>query len=64
MPWRPQVAGYATESSISDDRLMTAMTDAGYREVITYSFVDPALQRQLFSGGRGAGGWRMQSPRI
>jgi len=44
----PQVAGYATESSISDDRLMTAMTDAGYREVITYSFVDPALQRQLF----------------
>jgi len=44
----PQVAGYATESSISDDRLLTGMADAGYREVITYSFVDPALQRQLF----------------
>jgi len=44
----PQVAGYATESGISDDRLLTGMADAGYREVITYSFVDPALQRQLF----------------
>ncbi len=44
----PQVAGYATESSISDDRLLTGMADAGYREVITYSFVDPALQRRLF----------------
>jgi phenylalanyl-tRNA synthetase beta chain len=44
----PQVAGHATESSISDDRLLTGMVDAGYREVITYSFVDPALQRQLF----------------
>jgi phenylalanyl-tRNA synthetase beta chain len=44
----PQVAGYATESSIPDDRLLTTMADAGYREVITYSFVDPALQRRLF----------------
>ena len=44
----PQVAGYATESSISDERLLTGMADAGYREVITYSFVDPALQRRLF----------------
>jgi phenylalanyl-tRNA synthetase beta chain len=44
----PQVAGYAAESSISEDRLLTGMADAGYREVITYSFVDPALQRQLF----------------
>jgi phenylalanyl-tRNA synthetase beta chain len=44
----PQVVGLATESGISDDRLLTAMADAGYREVITYSFVDPALQRQLF----------------
>jgi phenylalanyl-tRNA synthetase beta chain len=46
----PQVAGYATESTISDDRLLTSMADAGYREVITYSFVNPALQRQLFPG--------------
>ncbi|MEA3107901.1 MAG: phenylalanyl-tRNA synthetase beta chain [Gammaproteobacteria bacterium] len=44
----PQVAGYATELCISDDRLLTVMADAGYREVVTYSFVDPALQRQLF----------------
>jgi phenylalanyl-tRNA synthetase beta chain len=44
----PQVAGHATESSISDERLLTGMADAGYREVITYSFVDPALQRRLF----------------
>jgi phenylalanyl-tRNA synthetase beta chain len=44
----PQVAGYATESRIGNDRLLTAMADAGYREVITYSFVDPVLQRQLF----------------
>jgi phenylalanyl-tRNA synthetase beta subunit len=26
----------------------SAMADRGYREVITYSFVDPHLQRQLF----------------
>jgi phenylalanyl-tRNA synthetase beta chain len=44
----PQVAGYAPESRIGDHRLLTAMVDAGYREVITYSFVDPLLQRQLF----------------
>jgi phenylalanyl-tRNA synthetase beta chain len=44
----PQIAGYATESRVSDDRLLTAMADRGYREVITYSFVDPALQRQFF----------------
>ncbi len=44
----PQVAGYATESRIGNDRLLTAMADAGYREIITYSFVDPLLQRQLF----------------
>jgi phenylalanyl-tRNA synthetase beta chain len=44
----PQVAGYATESRVGNDRLLSAMADAGYREVITYSFVDPVLQRQLF----------------
>jgi phenylalanyl-tRNA synthetase beta chain len=43
-----QIVGHSTESRISNDRLLTAMADAGYREVITYSFVDPALQRQLF----------------
>jgi phenylalanyl-tRNA synthetase beta chain len=33
---------------VPTDRLLTAMADRGYREVITYSFVDPTLQRQLF----------------
>jgi phenylalanyl-tRNA synthetase beta chain len=28
--------------------VLAAFADRGYREVITYSFVDPALQRQLF----------------
>jgi phenylalanyl-tRNA synthetase beta chain len=44
----PQVAGESTESRVANDRLLTAMADRGYREVITYSFVDPQLQRQLF----------------
>jgi len=44
----PQVAGPASESRIGTDRLLAAFADAGYREVITYSFVDPVLQRQLF----------------
>jgi phenylalanyl-tRNA synthetase beta chain len=44
----PQVAGEATELRVANDRLFTAMADCGYREVITYSFVDPALQQQLF----------------
>ena len=46
----PQVAGEATESRVTADRLLTAMADRGYREVITYSFVDPTLQQQLFPG--------------
>jgi phenylalanyl-tRNA synthetase beta chain len=44
----PQIAGHATESRVSADRLLTAMADRGYREAITYTFVDPSLQRQLF----------------
>ncbi len=46
----PQVAGEATESRVAKDRLLWAMADRGYREVITYSFVDPTLQQQLFPG--------------
>jgi phenylalanyl-tRNA synthetase beta chain len=46
----PQVAREATESRVTNDRLLWAMADRGYREVITYSFVDPALQQQLFPG--------------
>jgi phenylalanyl-tRNA synthetase beta chain len=44
----PQIAGSATESRTPNTRLLTAMADRGYREVITYTFVDPLLQRQLF----------------
>ena len=44
----PQIAGEATESRVTNERLLTAIADRGYREVITYSFVDPALQQQLF----------------
>ncbi len=44
----PQVAGESPESQVSNERLLLAMADRGYREVITYSFVDPAIQQQLF----------------
>lgn len=44
----PQIAGYATETRVANDRLLTAMADRGYREAITYSFVDPEVQRLLF----------------
>jgi len=43
-----QVPGYALELRVHEDRLLHAMVDAGYREAITYSFVDPAVQRLLF----------------
>jgi phenylalanyl-tRNA synthetase beta chain len=44
----PQVAGRAIETQIGNDRLLLAMIDRGYREAITYSFVDPQAQRRLF----------------
>jgi phenylalanyl-tRNA synthetase beta chain len=44
----PQVAGESTESRVTNDRLLWAMADRGYREAITYSFVDPTLQQPLF----------------
>jgi phenylalanyl-tRNA synthetase beta chain len=44
----PQIAGEATEKQVSNERVLTAISDRGYREVITYTFVDPALQRRLF----------------
>ena len=47
MPWRRRSRGRA-EVRVSNERILTAMADRGYREVITYTFVDPALQRQLF----------------
>jgi phenylalanyl-tRNA synthetase beta chain len=44
----PQIAGFATETRVSNDRVLTAVADRGYREAITYTFVDPAIQRLLF----------------
>jgi len=44
----PQIAGRATESRVSNERLLGALADRGYREAITYTFVDPAVQRLLF----------------
>jgi phenylalanyl-tRNA synthetase beta chain len=44
----PQIAGFATEQRVAVQRLLVGMIDRGYREAITYSFVDPALQLQLF----------------
>jgi phenylalanyl-tRNA synthetase beta chain len=37
-----------TEKQADPDRLAHALADRGYREAITYSFVDPAVQRRLF----------------
>jgi phenylalanyl-tRNA synthetase beta chain len=44
----PQIAGAATEASVPNERLVNAMADRGYREIISYAFVDPVLQQQLF----------------
>jgi phenylalanyl-tRNA synthetase beta chain len=44
----PQIPGYATETRVPNERALTAMADRGYREAITYTFVDPAVQRLLF----------------
>jgi phenylalanyl-tRNA synthetase beta chain len=44
----PQIAGSATETKVSNARLVGAMADRGYREMISYAFVDPNLQQQLF----------------
>jgi phenylalanyl-tRNA synthetase beta chain len=44
----PQIPGDATEARVPVERLLDALIDRGYREAITYSFVDPGLQRQLF----------------
>jgi phenylalanyl-tRNA synthetase beta chain len=43
-----QIAGSATERRVPADRVLYAMADRGYRETISYAFVDPTLQQQLF----------------
>ena len=44
----PQVAGTASETTVSLTRLALGLADRGFREIITYAFVDPTVQRQLF----------------
>ncbi len=44
----PQRPGSASELRVSNERLITALIDRGYREAITYSFVDPSVQQALF----------------
>jgi phenylalanyl-tRNA synthetase beta chain len=44
----PQIAGLAPEGRVANERILYAVADRGYREVITYTFVDPGLQRRLF----------------
>jgi len=39
-----------SERRVPIDRWLLAMADRGYQEAITYSFVDPKLQQQLFPG--------------
>ena len=45
MPQRPQPS---TERAVTRERLRLLLVDRGYQEVITYSFVDPQLQRRMF----------------
>jgi phenylalanyl-tRNA synthetase beta chain len=44
----PQIAGTDTETKVSNARLVAAIADRGYREMISYAFVDPNLQQLLF----------------
>jgi phenylalanyl-tRNA synthetase beta chain len=43
-----QIPGAAAEGRVPNERILAAMADRGYREIISYAFVDPLLQRQLF----------------
>jgi phenylalanyl-tRNA synthetase beta chain len=45
MPQRPQPA---TERAVTRERLRLLLVDRGYQEAVTYSFVDPRLQRLMF----------------
>jgi phenylalanyl-tRNA synthetase beta chain len=45
MPQRPQPS---TERAVTRERLRLLLVDRGYQEIITYSFVDPRLQRLMF----------------
>lgn len=44
----PQRPGAVPEGRIGRERLAALLVDRGYHEAITYTFVEPALQRRLF----------------
>jgi len=44
----PQRFPPLSESRVAIDRWLLVMADRGYQEAITYSFVDPKVQQQLF----------------
>ncbi|NGP54635.1 phenylalanine--tRNA ligase subunit beta [Thioalkalivibrio sp. XN8] len=44
------VLGEASEGRVPASRLADVLVARGYQEVVTYSFVDPALQARLFPG--------------
>jgi phenylalanyl-tRNA synthetase beta chain len=46
----PAVMLPVTESRITVERIQNVLIDRGYQEAITYSFVDPNIQRHLHSG--------------
>ncbi len=49
----PERPGRASETSVARERVALRLADRGYQEVITYSFVDPTLQRTLFPEAPG-----------
>lgn len=44
----PQRPGAVPEGRVAPERLAALLVDRGYHEAITYTFVEPALQRRLF----------------
>lgn len=49
----PQVFGRHPASRIDERVLLDALVGRGYQEVLTYTFVDPVQQQQLFPGSDG-----------
>ncbi|WP_455207732.1 phenylalanine--tRNA ligase subunit beta [Kaarinaea lacus] len=47
----PSVMLPVTESCVTVDSIQSVLIDRGYQEAITYSFVDPRVQRHLHSEG-------------
>ncbi len=48
----PQLPGAASETFAARERVLTLLADRGYQEVITYSFVDPALESLVIPTGK------------